>query len=296
MSLCDLFARKHLKLSRKLTGGGPAAGSEAKEQQQEAEVQAEVQAMMQAEVQAEVQAEEPAARSSSPTAPPTASRRPTRAPRGASDGCRLPPHLLEAINLCLTAGPALNEHLVYAMLERQSIFAPLRSHELFSDLVENIDVVLEHFGATLRTHPDSSDAGGDSVWSVDAVLSHIRAAARDWRADRMRPLQDLRFTYEQEPSPEGFFTPYLWSVVFNSSELGWNADTVLLFNADDGGAPLLDAVDSDGVTGEGLPLPALSSIDVADAESGQGARERAGVREVHAERTQTERRAHGSQR
>ena len=60
---------------------------------------------------------------------------------------------LEAVNLCLIAGPALNEHLIYALLERQSVFARLREHELFADLVINIDLVLEHFGATLRAEP-----------------------------------------------------------------------------------------------------------------------------------------------
>ena len=60
---------------------------------------------------------------------------------------------LEAVNLCLIAGPSLNEHLIYALLERQSVFARLREHELFADLVINIDLVLEHFGATLRAEP-----------------------------------------------------------------------------------------------------------------------------------------------
>ena len=54
---------------------------------------------------------------------------------------------LEVINLTLTMGLSSNEHLIYALLERQAIFAPLRSHTLFGDLIENIDLVLTHFGA-----------------------------------------------------------------------------------------------------------------------------------------------------
>jgi hypothetical protein len=38
---------------------------------------------------------------------------------------------LEALNLCLMAGPALNEHLVYALLERQHIFGAHQPWTLF---------------------------------------------------------------------------------------------------------------------------------------------------------------------
>ena len=87
----------------------------------------------------------------------------------------------------------------YALLERQAVFAPLRDHELFRDLIENIDLVLEHFGATLRSQP--SGESGDAVWSVQTVLTHIRDAGREWRADRMRQMADLKFTYEQARAP-----------------------------------------------------------------------------------------------
>ena len=110
---------------------------------------------------------------------------------------------------------------------------------------------------------------GDSVWSVDTVLSHIRAAAREWRGDQLRQLQDLRFTYEQEPAPEEFFTPYMWSIVHASCGLGWASENINMFSLADGGAPLLlEAPEGDGTTSDGLPIPALSSIDVA-ADDGQ---------------------------
>ena len=112
---------------------------------------------------------------------------------------------LEVVNLTLTAGPALNEHLIYALLERQELFTGLRGHEQFTDLIENIDLVLEHFGAALRAEPTLGES--PITWSVNTVLGHIRDAAREWRGDRMRAFSDLKFTYEQEEAPEEFFTP-----------------------------------------------------------------------------------------
>ena len=163
---------------------------------------------------------------------------------------------LEATNLCLAAGPALNEHLVYAMLERQKVFEPLRDHELFSDLIINIDLVLDHFGASLRDRPPSAagGGGGEHVWSVETVLQHISVAAREWRAANLRPLPDLKFTYEQEPTPEEFFTPYIWSIVAERAAVGWDPERVVLFSAP---RPL----DDDSGDGDGA-MPALSSIDV----------------------------------
>ena len=246
---------------------------------------------------------------------------------------------LEALNLCLTAGPALNEHLVYALLERQAIFGTLREHEvrgcwsldpsrppgftpdgftcatataiasataaassasassafasaaqldgevpcdschspadhdsppcgsrrpapfqLFSDLIENIDLVIEHFGATIGATSADGGEGGDSVWSVETVLSHIRDASLSWKADKLRQLADLRFTYEQEPAPEEFFTPYVWAIVHERSGLGWDTERILIFAAE--GEPSQQQDEGDG---NGIPIPALSSIDVAES-------------------------------
>ena len=67
------------------------------------------------------------------------------------------------------------------------------------------------------------------MWSVEAVLSHIRDAGTSWRAERLQPVADLRFTYEQEPSPEEFFTPYIWSVVYERAAVGWDPARIVLF-------------------------------------------------------------------
>jgi len=165
---------------------------------------------------------------------------------------------LEVINLTLTAGPSLNEHLVYALLERQTMFEPLRGHELFGDLLENIDLVLEFFGATLRGEPQGGE--GPGTYTVSTVLSHIHDAGREWRGERMRAFPDLKFTYEQEANPEEFFTPYIWSVVFGSSALGWSTERLVLF-------PIgVDASGPRNVSSD-PNLPPLTEVDVVDDET-----------------------------
>jgi len=162
---------------------------------------------------------------------------------------------LEVINLTLSAGPEINEHLVYALLERHALFEPLRVLPECADLVENIDLVVEHFGATLRAEP----SGGEStpVWSVTTVMHHIREAGREWRGDRMRVFQDLKFTYEQEQAPEEFFTPYIWSLVFDRSALRWSQQRLALFPLDE--LAIAGVVGSDGSDSS---VPALTTVDV----------------------------------
>ena len=136
--------------------------------------------------------------------------------------------VLEAINLALERGLGQNEHLVYALLERQAAFAPLSEHERFWDLIENIDLVLCHFSAGLQ--PEGDDAVPPPANSVDKVLSHIRTAARDWDGTKLHQLADLKFTYEQEAAPDEFFTPYLWSLLLEHSGIGWRPAGIVLFH------------------------------------------------------------------
>ena len=167
---------------------------------------------------------------------------------------------LEVINLTLSAGPAINEHLVYSLLERPGLVEPLRGHEQFSDLLENLDLVLEFFGATLNG-PAPGAEGGDptaapSTHTVATVLGHIRDVGREWRGERMRAFPDLKFTYEQEAHPEEFFTPYLWNVVYDASGIGWSSERLVLFPTagDYGGAS----------GGSQVTLPPLTEVDVVD--------------------------------
>lgn len=62
----------------------------------------------------------------------------------------------------------------------------------------------------------------------------------------------------QEPSPEEFFTPYIWSVVYERAAIDWAPERIVLFPLEPADGPPLDE-DEGGHLG-----PALSTIDVDD--------------------------------
>lgn len=52
------------------------------------------------------------------------------------------------------------------------------------------------------------------------VLEHIQGFAAGWRPERLRPLSEMRFVYEEEAAPEEFFVPYVWSLVVGATNGG----------------------------------------------------------------------------
>lgn len=90
-------------------------------------------------------------------------------------------------------------------------------------------------------------------WSVDRVLDVIRTSSRSWRNDRLRPFPELKFSYEEEQSPEEFFVPLVWSLVVMHSPIPWNTVNTILLTSMLETAPSLD---SDSVS---LDIPPSSS-------------------------------------
>lgn len=43
-------------------------------------------------------------------------------------------------------------------------------------------------------------------------------------------MPELRFTYEEEVSPEGFFVPYVWTLIFSDTTVPWRAQAIALFS------------------------------------------------------------------
>ena len=78
--------------------------------------------------------------------------------------------------------------------------------------------MIVHLGVAqqLSRHGEATEA--EAVWSVDKVMSQIRMAARTWSSSQMSNVPDPRFTYEQEASPEEFFTPYIWLIVSEQAD------------------------------------------------------------------------------
>ena len=91
---------------------------------------------------------------------------------------------LEVLNVALAKALKFNPHLVYAVLERQQVFESLRTHQLFWDLIENIFVVVKHFGAGLHAHP--SGATGGSFSSAAAPPDREAAEVGVWSVDKVR--------------------------------------------------------------------------------------------------------------
>ena len=233
VSLCDLFSRRYFKLQRRLTraDGGEGTDGGRAEERDDAEGDDATQLTI--------------------------------------DFLRIG---LEAINLCLASGPALNEHLVYSLLERTSVFDPLRRHQLFGDLIENIDHVLEHFGATLRAQPSAAVADG-SLGAGRRRAGRRRVVGRGVvGGGRPQPHPRRRLVVARRAAtagrrppihvragavPEEFFTPYIWSVVYERAAVGWDPSRIVLFQVR---PPTAD--DEAGAAAEGAAVPALSSIDV----------------------------------
>ena len=48
--------------------------------------------------------------------------------------------------------------------------------------------------------------------------------------DRLRKFPELKFKYVEESSPEEFFIPYVWTLIYQSSGLYWTPESVGLFD------------------------------------------------------------------
>ena len=55
--------------------------------------------------------------------------------------------------------------------------------------------------------------------TVSEAMTALDAAAAEWDPSLLAPMPALRFTYEQEPECEEFFTPYLWALVSQTMSL-----------------------------------------------------------------------------
>jgi len=122
------------------------------------------------------------------------------------------------------------------------------------DLLQNVDCVIEHFGDGIGRLADSEEqADSGDVWSVARVLEHIGALLRDWDPRRLQQF-DIKFVYEQEATPEDFFTPYIWLLVYELSGIEWQEARFSLFTIDSKG----------GDAAEHVPLPLLTSVSVDD--------------------------------
>ncbi|XP_020273401.1 dymeclin isoform X4 [Asparagus officinalis] len=133
--------------------------------------------------------------------------------------------VLEILNAIITYALPRNPEVVYAIMHRQEVFLPFKSHPRFNELLENIYTVLDFFNSRM----DMQRTNGG--WSVDDVLQVIIMNCRSWRGEGMKMFTQLRFTYEQESHPEEFFIPYVWRLVLSHS-FSFNPDAINLLHMD----------------------------------------------------------------
>ena len=131
--------------------------------------------------------------------------------------------VLEIVNAILVNALPSNPELVYALLHQRDIFLPFANDPQYVDLMENILQVIDHFGRKVEHTV--------SAVSAENVLAAIKISSRGWRRDKLRIFPELRFSYEEEASPEDFFVPYVWSLLIARTMMAipWNVAAVTAF-------------------------------------------------------------------
>ncbi|KAH9682468.1 Dymeclin [Citrus sinensis] len=145
--------------------------------------------------------------------------------------------VLEILNAILTYALPRNPEVVYAILHREEVFQPFKSHPRFNELLENIYTVLDFFNSRL----DAQRVDGE--WSVEKVLQSIIINCRSWRGDGLKMFTRLYFSYEQESHPEEFFIPYVWQLVLSRCGFSFNPSAINLFPVD---LPVKEESNDDG--------------------------------------------------
>jgi len=161
--------------------------------------------------------------------------------------------VLEIVNAILVNALPSNPELVYVLLHRQDVLSPFKSDPHYSELMENITTVVEHFNKKVE------DAG--TALSAEKILEVITLSSRGWRRERLRNFPELRFTYEEEASPSEFFVPYVWSIVLSLPAIPWTLSAITAF------VPLTEEKSSTALqdasglsSNEGTPLTETSNV------------------------------------
>lgn len=129
--------------------------------------------------------------------------------------------VLEIINSTLSSKLHHNHNLVYTLLYNKELFSHFRTHPTFQDIIQNIDTVLSFF--TRKVEQAEKNLGVHEVHDI------IKQGSLQFKMDRLKKFPELKFKYVEEDQPEEFFIPYVWSLVYHSSNLYFNASRIQLF-------------------------------------------------------------------
>uniref|UniRef100_A0A0R3VUF1 Dymeclin n=1 Tax=Taenia asiatica TaxID=60517 RepID=A0A0R3VUF1_TAEAS len=168
---------------------------------------------------------------------------------------------LEIFNSILTHSLAANTHLVYNLLYQREYLAPIHNHPSFNDLMQNIDTVLGFFASRIE-----KDLGPQPT-ETSAVMTVITKSIGDFsRIHTLKEFQELKFKYVEEDSPDEFFIPYVWSLVYRHSGLGFERKLLHSFGTYEYCASEED-VDGDAATATEATTGANISSDLRNFET-----------------------------
>lgn len=125
--------------------------------------------------------------------------------------------MLEIINSALTHRLKHNIQLVYALLLKRDIFIQFRLQPRFAPVANNVENVINYF------HTRVSEANLKSPSTTD-VLDLIEQAARTWSSNRLQPMADLKFQYEEDQDSTHFFVPYVWALIHRRTFIYWSEE------------------------------------------------------------------------
>ncbi|KAL5110268.1 Dymeclin [Taenia crassiceps] len=167
---------------------------------------------------------------------------------------------LEIFNSILTHSLAANTHLVYNLLYQREYLAPIHNHPSFNDLMQNIDTVLGFFASRIE-----KDLGPQPT-ETSSVMTVITKSMGDFgRIHTLKEFQELKFKYVEEDSPDEFFIPYVWSLVYRHSGLGFEQKLLHSFGSYEYCASE-ENVDDDVVTATETTTGTNASSDVSNLE------------------------------
>ncbi|KAL3308199.1 hypothetical protein Ciccas_013274, partial [Cichlidogyrus casuarinus] len=137
--------------------------------------------------------------------------------------------LLEIINSVITHSLATNKNLLYELLHQQDRFRPLKDNVLFQDIMHNLDVVINFF--TIKLDKECAINGGQVVMPeqvMQLIDKHIVILTRH---QQLKKFPELRFKYVEESSPDDFFVPYVWLMIFLGASDYFDPSIVRVFKS-----------------------------------------------------------------
>ncbi|KAK2721308.1 dymeclin-like [Artemia franciscana] len=132
--------------------------------------------------------------------------------------------ILGTLNAVLYSQLSNNPNLVYALLYKKEILDIFKNNSTFSDLTYNIATIVGHFSKSLSQN--------DEVLAVEQIFEFIKVGAQEFSKDRLKVLSELKFRYVEEKHPEEFFLPYIWYLLYQTTELYWCPSSIRLFSSE----------------------------------------------------------------